>query len=253
MSYVERYSRATTPEARARVVNDLEQTGYRIIAAKNGISEKDAEDLYNYHTQLRSGKLRESKEEGFLYDHELNQMIKVPLFESQTANFLPIADFDSIDAVIKQNASSLRAVGGSIHDKIALTSDLWKAAVLLRLGYPIRNAADSQLRIWATVGAMASLRHAGEGMRNLVDNTRTAKNRMVDNYNAPAKIDYKALKEDLQKSGSEIARLSKEIANLEARVSLDPDNADLIGELVVKQKSLDTANAAYEAIKGCFT
>lgn len=247
LSYVERYARATTPEARARVINDLEQTGYRIIAAKNGISAEDAQQLFDYHTQLRSGKLRESKEEGFLYDHELNQMIKVPLFESQTANFLPIADFDSIDAVIKQNANALRAIGGSIHDKIALTSDLWKAAVLLRLGYPIRNAADSQLRIWATVGAMASLRHAGEGLRDLVDNTRVAKNRLVDNYNAPAKIDYKALKDDLQKSGAEIARLSKEVAQLETRVALDPDNADLIGELVVKRKALDTTNAVYES------
>lgn len=247
LSYVERYARATTPEARARVVNDLEQTGYRIIAAKHGISEERAEQLFNYHTQLRSGKLRESKEEGFLYDHELNQMIKVPLFESQTANFLPIADFDSIDAVIKRNDNLLRAVGGSLHDTIAITSDLWKAAVLLRLGYPIRNAADSQLRIWATVGAMASLRHAGEGIRNLVDNTRVAKNRMVDNYNAPAKVDYKGLKDDLQKSGLEIARLSKEVASLETRIALEPDNADLIGELVIKQKSLDTANAAYDS------
>jgi hypothetical protein len=247
LSYVERYSRATTPEARARVINDLEETGYRIVAAKHGISEERAGQLFNYHTQLRSGKLRESKEEGFLYDHELNQMIKVPLFESQTANFLPIADFDSIDDVIKRNNSTLSAIGGSLNDTIAVTSDLWKAAVLLRLGYPIRNAADSQLRIWATVGAMASLRHAGEGVRNLVDNTRVAKNRMVDNYNAPAKVDYKGLKDDLQKSGSEIARLSKEVAQLETRVALEPDNADLIGELVIKRKSLDTANAAYES------
>ena len=247
ISYVERYAAAGTPEARARVVNELEQTGYRIIAAKNGISEKDAEDLFNYHTQLRAGKLRESKEEGFMYDHELNQMIKVPLFESQTANFLPIADFDSIDAVIKQNASALRAVGGSIHDKINLTSDLWKAAVLLRLGYPIRNAVDSQLRIWATVGAMASLRHAGEGVRDLVDNTRAMKKRMIDNYNAPGKMDYKKVKDELQVNGAEIARLTKEVNNLDARATLEPDNADLLGELVVKRKALETANAVYES------
>ena len=247
ISYVERYAAASTPEARARVINELEQTGYRIIAAKNGISADDAEQLFNYHTQLRAGKLRESKEEGFLYDHELNQMVKVPLFESQTANFLPIADFDSIDAVIKQNASALRAVGGNIHDKIALTSDLWKAAVLLRLGYPIRNAVDSQLRIWATVGAMASLRHAGEGIRDLVDNTRAAKNRMIDNYNAPGKTDYKKVKSELQITGTEIARLTKEVENLDARVILEPDNADLIGELVVKRKALDTANAVYDS------
>jgi hypothetical protein len=253
MSYVERYAAAGTPEARARVINELEQTGYRIVAAKNGISPEDAEDLFNYHTQLRAGKLRESKEEGFMFDHELNQMIKVPLFESQTANFLPIADFDTIDAVIKQNANALRAVGGSIHDKIALTSDLWKAAVLLRLGYPIRNAVDSQLRIWATVGAMASLRHAGEGIRDLVDNTRVAKNRIIDNYNAPKKLDYKTIKSELQKNGAEAARLSKEVANLDSRVILEPDNADLIGELVVKRKALEAANAAYDANNATLT
>ncbi len=253
ISYVEQYAAASTPEARARVINELEQTGYRIVAAKNGISADDAEQLFNYHTQLRAGKLRESKEEGFLYDHELNQMVKVPLFESQTANFLPIADFDSIDAVIKQNASALRAVGGSIHDKIALTSDLWKAAVLLRLGYPIRNAVDSQLRIWATVGAMASLRHAGEGIRDLVDNTRAAKNRMIDNYNAPGKTDYKKVKSELQITGTEIARLTKEVENLDARVILEPDNADLIGELVVKRKALDTANAVYDSNNAALT
>lgn len=87
MSYLERYAAAATPEARALVVNDLEQTGYKIIAAKNGIEPEQAEQLFNYHTQLRSGKLKEAKEEGFMYDKELNQMVKVPLFESQTANF----------------------------------------------------------------------------------------------------------------------------------------------------------------------
>jgi len=253
ISYVERYAAASTPEARARVINELEQTGYRIIAAKHGLTAQDAEDLFNYHTQLRAGKLRESKEEGFMWDHELNQMIKVPLFESQTANFLPIADFDTIDAVIKQNNSALRAVAGSVHDKIALTSDLWKAAVLLRLGYPIRNAVDSQLRIWATVGAMASLRHAGEGLRDLVDNTRAMKKRMVDNYNAPGATDYKKVKGELQLTGAEIARLTKEVEALDARLILEPDNADVIGELVVKRKALETANAVYDSNNATLT
>ena len=253
ISYVERYAAASTPEARARVINELEQTGYRIIAAKHGLTAQDAEDLFNYHTQLRAGKLRESKEEGFMWDHELNQMIKVPLFESQTANFLPIADFDTIDAVIKQNNSALRAVAGSVHDKIALTSDLWKAAVLLRLGYPIRNAVDSQLRIWATVGAMASLRHAGEGLRDLVDNTRAMKKRMVDNYNAPGATDYKKVKGELQLTGAEIARLTKEVETLDARLILEPDNADVIGELVVKRKALETANAVYDSNNATLT
>ena len=253
MSYIERYAAAGTPEARARVVNELEQTGYRIVAAKNGISPEDAEELFNYHVKLRTGKMNESKQDGFMFDKELNQMIKVPLFESQTANFLPIADFDTIDAVIKRNASAIRAVSGSVKDVVTITSDLWKAAVLLRLGYPIRNAVDSQLRIWATVGAMASVRHAGEGARDLWDNTKAATQRMVDNYNAPVKLDYKTVKDELQKNGAEVARLSKEVANLDTRATIELNNPDLIGELVVKRKALQAANAAYDTNNATLT
>ena len=253
MSYIERYAAAGTPEARALVVNELEQTGYRIVAAKNGISPEDAEELFNYHVKLRTGKMNESKEDGFMFDKELNQMVKVPLFESQTANFLPIADFDTIDAVIKRNASAIRAVSGSLHDVVAVTSDLWKAAVLLRLGYPIRNAVDSQLRIWATVGAMASLRHLGEGARDLWDNSRAATQRMVDDYNAPVKLDYKTVKDELQKNGAEAARLTKEIADIDARLAADPTNPDLVGELVTKRKALQAANAVYESNNATLT
>jgi hypothetical protein len=254
MSFLERYAAAATPEARALVVNDLEQTGYKIIAAKNGIEPEQAEQLFNYHVQLRSGRLREAKEEGFMYDRELNQMVKVPLFESQTANFLPIADFDTIDAVIKRNGNLLRAAAGSANDLVAITSDLWKAAVLLRLGYPIRNAVDSQLRIWATVGAMASLRHTGEGIRNIyTNNLKPMKARLIDDFDAPEKIDYRKVKDDLQTTGREIARLSKEVAELDTRVALEPENADLVGELVVKRKALDTANAVYDSNNASLT
>lgn len=253
MSFIERYAAANTPEARALVVNELEQTGYRIVAAKNGVSPEDAEELFNYHVKLRTGKLTESKQDGYMFDRELNQMVKVPLFESQTANFLPIADFDTIDAVIKRNASAIRAVSGSVHDVVTVTSDLWKAAVLLRLGYPIRNAVDSQLRIWATVGAMASLRHLGEGAKNLRDNGSAAKQRLVDNYKAPVKLDYKTVKDELQKNGAEAARLTKEIAEIDARLAMDPTDPDLVGQLVTKRKSLQAANAAYETNNATLT
>jgi hypothetical protein len=253
MTYIERYAAAGTPEARALIVNELEQTGYRIVAAKNGVSPERAEELFNYHVKLRTGKMNESKEEGFMFDKELNQMIKVPLFESQTANFLPIADFDTIDAVIKRNANAIRAVSGNVHDLIAATSDLWKAAVLLRLGYPIRNAVDSQLRIWATVGAMTSLRHLGEGAKDLWGNSRAATQRMVDNYDAPAKLDYKTVKDELQKNGAEATRLTKEVADIETRLAMDPTNPDLVGQLVTKRKSLQTVNAVYESNNATLT
>jgi hypothetical protein len=53
--------------------------------------------------------------------------------------------------------------------------------VLLRGGYPIRNAVDSQLRIMAVFGAMTTMRHMGQGMKNLVENTYNQGSRLIDN------------------------------------------------------------------------
>lgn len=247
VTFIERYAAAGTPEARALVVNDLEKRGYKIISDKHGVDSDTAEQLYDYHNKLRSGKLRESKEEGFMFDKETNQMIKVPIFESQTANFLPMADFDKIDSVIKQNSSLIQATRGNISDAVGYTSDLWKAAVLLRLGYPIRNAVDSQLRIWATVGAMASLRHAVEGSRNLVFNTKNKASRLIDEFNGVEKPDYKTVKKELQDTGAEIAKLEKEVVSLTKQLANDLDNPDLIGKITIVRASLATKSAVYES------
>jgi hypothetical protein len=246
-SVIERYAAAGTPEARAKVINDLEAIGYNLLAKKHNISADNARKMFDYHNQMRSGKLREAKEEGFMWDNEARAMVKVPMFESQTANFLPVADFDKIDDVLYRNNNAISAALGRGHDIIGATSDLWKAAVLLRLGYPIRNAADSQLRIWATVGAMASLRHAGEGARNLRDNLFPESERLVDNYKTIKKLNYGEIKADLQLTGKEIATLEKEMPGLEARLLADPENPDLIGEVVNKKTALRDKLALYEA------
>ena len=244
--FIERYAAATTPEARAKVINDLERTAYVTLANKHGVTAERAEQMYNYHIGMRSGHLKDAKEKGYIWDSQSNDTIKVPLFESQTANILPLADFDKIDTVIKRNASTLRLITGSLHDTIETTSDLWKAGVLMRLGYPIRNAIDSQLRIWATVGAMASLRHLGEGARDLMDNSRVAKNRLVDNYNDVKLPSYNVLKTDLLKNGREIAANQKEVSMLEKSLASDPENPDLMGKLVIARRKLQEQEALYE-------
>jgi hypothetical protein len=245
--FIERYASAVTPEARAKVINDLEYVGYNVLAKKHGVTSEDAAKLFDYHNQLRSGRLTEARDNGFIYDHVLDQMVKVPMFESQTANILPIANFDKIDAVLKQNASALRSVSGSLHETINTVSDLWKASVLLRLGYPIRNAIDSQLRIWATVGAMTSLRHAGEGARDIMDNTKVAGTRLIDNYKGIKTPDYNVLKKELHVSGAGLASAQKEISRLEKQLALNPEDIDLMNQLVIAQRKLVEHTALYES------
>jgi hypothetical protein len=248
MRYIDEYASAVTPEARAMVVNKLEARGYQIIAAKHGVSADAAQKLYNHHVQTRSGKLGEIRKEGFLYDNETNTMLNVPLLESQTANFLPVADFDTISSVLKANKKLINTLAFKGVHLAEVTSDLWKASVLLRLGYPIRNAVDSQLRIWATVGAMASLRHFGEGNRNIVNNLSQSKigSRLVDRFTGVKPIDYKTVKTDTMKIGSDLAKHRAEILKIQKELELDPQNPDLIGRLTVEKNLFSTKNAVYE-------
>lgn len=246
--YVERYAASASPEARAQVVNQLESVGYSRIAQKHGIDAATAENLFNFHVTTRSGKLREIKEEGFMWDATTDSMLKVPLLESQTANFLPIADFDAIDRVLGANSSTIRALAGRAIDVQESVSDLWKASVLLRLGYPVRNAIDSQLRIWATVGAMASLRHLGPGSRNLMNNVAdyARKSRLIDRFKMVERPDPNQLRKNIQSLGREITEQEKGLKNLNAKLELDPENADIIGKITALSQELKTKLAVYD-------
>jgi hypothetical protein len=246
--YVTRYAAAASPEARGLVVNELENVGYRRVAAKHGVDLETAENLFNFHVAARSGKMREIREEGFLWDAVENRMIRVPLLESQTANFLPIADFDAIDRVIGANQSVIKALAGRATDIQESVSDLWKASVLLRLGYPIRNAVDSQLRIWATVGAMASLRHLGPGSRNLMNNVAdyASKSRLVDRFKMVDRPDVNTVRRNLRDLGKEISVREAALKKLDGQLAMDPENADITGKIVALTQELKTKMAVYD-------
>ena len=246
--FITRYAAAVSPEARGLVVNELERTGYRRVAAKNGVDLNTAEELFNFHISARSGKMREIREEGFLWDAIENRMIRVPLLESQTANFLPIANFDEIDRVLGANSSVIKALAGRTIDIQESVSDLWKASVLLRLGYPVRNAVDSQLRIWATVGAMASLRHLGPGSRNLMNNVSdfATKSRLVDRFKMVKRPDVNQVRIGLQSLGREITELQNGLKKLDGKLALEPENADITGRIVALTQELKTKLAVYD-------
>jgi len=245
--YVTRYAAAASPEARGAVVNELERQGYRAVAGKHNISVNDAEELYLFHERARSGKVRELREEGFLWDAIENRMIKVPLLESQTANFLPIANFDEIDRVLGANASVIRRLSGRATDIQESVSDLWKASVLLRLGYPIRNAVDSQLRIWATVGAMASLRHLGPGSRNLMNNVAdyANKSRLVDRFTMKQRPNPNDVRRNLQSLGKDITDKTNALKKLDEKLALEPENAELAGKVAALSQELKTQMVVY--------
>jgi len=180
------YIKAATPEERYAATMNLENRIFRDIARKNGIEDDDiAETIYNNYNGARTSALRSIQDRGYMVDTD-KSIIKVPQLESQSANYLPMMDFALLNNLLKREGTTIQKFAGNTKDYVLhgadYLQDMFKAGALLRLGYTQRNAIDSQLRIAAAVGSMASLRHLGPGVKNFVYNTNKQAARLVDRY-----------------------------------------------------------------------
>jgi hypothetical protein len=234
-SILDSYIGARTPEERMIATINLEGNALRQIAAKYDIDEDIANQIYNNYRGARTSALKSIKDKGFMVDTD-NSIIKVPQLESQTADFLPIMDFQLMDNLLKRNSSVLRGIVGGGKDSFLTVADVlqdaFKAGALLRLGYTQRNAIDSQLRIAASVGSLATLRHLGPGIKNVVNNSVAVPARFIDSYRAVDQgMTIKSIQQSSTKVINELNELKTKIRELEAKVSLKPDNVDLDGEL----------------------
>ena len=234
-SILDSYIGARTPEERMIATINLEGQALRQIAAKYNIDEDIANKIYNNYSGARTSALKSIKDKGFMVDTD-GSIIKIPQLESQTADFLPIMDFQLMDNLLKRNSSVLRGIVGGGKDSFLTVADVmqdaFKAGALLRLGYTQRNAIDSQLRIAASVGALATLRHLGPGIKNAVNNSVAVPARFIDTYRAVDQgMTIKQVQQSSTKVINELNELKSKIGELEAKVSLKPDNVELNGEL----------------------
>lgn len=234
-SILDSYIGARTPEERMIATINLEGEALRKIAAKYDIDEDIANQIYNNYSGARTSALKSIKDKGFMVDTD-GSIIKVPQLESQTADFLPIMDFQLMDNLLKRNSSVIRGVVGAGKDSFLTVADIvqdaFKAGALLRLGYTQRNAIDSQLRIAASVGAYATLRHLGPGIKNLINNSVAVPARFIDSYRAVDQgMNIKQVQQSSTKVINELNDLKSKIGELEAKVSLKPDDVALNGEL----------------------
>jgi hypothetical protein len=250
------YIAAATPEQRFIATQNIEETAVRALAAKYKITEEAINDIYNDYKGARTSALKSIQDRGFMVDTD-GGIIKVQQLESQSADFLPLMDFDLLDKVLKRNANTINATlgraSGRIFNAADVVQDLFKAGALLRLGYTQRNAIDSQLRIAASVGAMASLRHLGPGIKNIVNNSVRVPARLVDKYSP---LGTTATLEKVQKASvgviRELDELKTKIGAAEAKLSLDPEDVDLLGEVntlkLLQEEKLAVYNSYAEAL-----
>ena len=232
---LDNYIAARTPEERMVAALNIENSTFRRLTDRYDIAEETATKIYNNYRGARTSALKSIQDKGFMVDTD-GSIIRVPQLESQTADFLPIMDFKLMDNLLKRNSSELRGLVGAGNDIVLnfadVLQDAFKAGALLRLGYTIRNGIDSQLRIAASVGSIATLRHLGPGIKNLINNTVPVPARLIDTYRAvDSGRNIKQVQQASVKVINELKGLRSTIGTLEARLSLDPDDLDALGEL----------------------
>jgi len=248
-SLLDPYLAASTPELKFQATLALEGTALRKIAAKYNVTEEIANDIYNNYSRARTSALKSIKDKGFMVDTD-GSILKIPQLESQTANFLPIMDFDLMDDLLKQNARQINLLGNTknaVFNSLDFVQDMFKAAVLLRLGYTIRNTVDSSLRIAASIGAYAQLRHLGPGLKNVLNDKVSTPARLIDRYRAvDSGMTFKQVQQANTKVVNDLNDIKTKISTLEAKVSLKPDDLDLSGELNTLRLLEEEKRAVYQ-------
>jgi len=227
------YLGAATPELRAASAYRMERRIFASLAAKHGLDVKEADEIYNTYNRGRATALTSLHERGYAVDLD-GTVFKVPFFESQTANILPMMDFDLANSVLRRHnlkasdAVTRKAVGSVLNGSnkvftaLDYTQSLFKVGALLRLGYTARNGIEAQARIASSLGAMTSMRHMPKGMAHLVYNTGTAARRFVDKRSPLSKtMSYGDYKTQLDSIGKEVADTQKLIADFDKKLELE--------------------------------
>lgn len=250
--FLDSYISAATPEQRFAATMNFENSVFRSIAKKYGVNESTAEKIYNNYKGARTSALKSIQDKGFMVDIDNStKIIKDPLFESQTANFLPLMDFELMDSLLKRNSTTLNRLAGNTSDTVLhyvdVLQDAFKAGALLRLGYTIRNGVDSQLRIYSAVGAFNQLRHLGEGTKNFFNNTVRTPARLIDRYRKVDAGRTLSQVEDARRSVTqEIIDLDAKINAANAKAMLRPDDDDLAGTVNTLNKLREEKQAVYD-------
>ncbi len=161
------------PELRARIVESFEDEAIKLINAKIGVSDEAGQAIWGAYKQRRNTARQAIKDRKFLMTGD-DVILKIPYLERQGANALPMVDLANYARVIEKNKGFVDSMAGgldvmdpdSLRYTTGILNDMWKASVLLRLGYTIRNVTEASMSILAKgygLMALGDINRAGFG------------------------------------------------------------------------------------------
>lgn len=180
---LEEFLAETTTEGRMLAVERIERRTLTEIAGQYNIDPKVAEGIYNEFRIARSTASEFLQKQGYLIDTD-GSVIRSPQLTSQLADAVPMMDFRLMEKLIKRHQSMLRRAVGASGDVLGQVMTplytIWKASVLLRLGYTIRNVLEGNLRSAAAVGFIPMLAEPGKSLKRIAYNDALREGKMRD-------------------------------------------------------------------------
>jgi hypothetical protein len=161
------YALARNSTERFAQVENIEQEVANIIALEVGLTVEEATMWYKAFGSVRRGIMDAIGTKGFWVDDN-GTLLTSPFWKSEMPNVVAMMDFkDFRDFLvmykrlipsgegIAEAGLRLRLAGKELEDMTDFANSLFKASVLTRMGYPIRNTIDGQLRAALALGSIA--------------------------------------------------------------------------------------------------
>ena len=179
-----RYLQASSPTERMQVITQLEQEASRMIARRYGIAPEVADKLYSDYGRARSTATEYLNKRGYLVDTD-GSIIMSPVLSSQLADGLPMMDFRVYEDLIRRQQNPLRMIAGKSTDIVQSVLEpiytAWKASVLFRLGYTVRNVGEGNMRSAAAYSFLPSFADPWGSMKRFAAND-SRREKMLRNY-----------------------------------------------------------------------
>jgi hypothetical protein len=249
---------ASDDTSRMAAVEKIEHQVMSDMQEFYNITPEAAGELFRKYSESRASTLAAIKNNVFAIDPKDLSYIRIPQLQSQIAEKAPIMDFMAMDRVIRQNQHTFSLTSSksvdAVKELIDGFYDIWRPAVLLRLGYTQRNVFEGNLRALAAYGFLPSLIDPVGTLRrfgvNRVNYAKWAKNN-ITGWGAKNQLKSQiAFHEDAMVAARETAAANRRTMGdqLEAFVQKDDHLYDfMMGDLNRNQFIIRERKAAREA------
>ena len=163
---IDNYISATSAQGRRNALKAIEEQAIDVIAANYELDAATAKTLYQNWEQVRSKILDDFESRGSYIDDN-NDIVTSPFWKSEMPNVVPMMDFKEFDKFLSGARGSFSRGSEELFDA---ANSFFKVSVLTRLGYPIRNTIEGQVRIMTVLNSMVK---ADDVISNFAKNTAT--------------------------------------------------------------------------------